>query len=136
MKSKILQGGVFWLAMLIAASPKADLLNEGFESGAFSGWTVSIETGHSLYYVDSDPDPQNVTYLATDYSFDPLTNPYIVEDIGVINQTHRFGYYLLTPPEGNRFLQLTPGGGITGHHFEFREFTGPDQRICPLDFWV
>lgn len=118
----------FCLVTAFTSSSIADSFHEGFESGAFPGWTVSIETSGSLYYVDTDPDPGVTSYVATDYPFDPLTNPYIAEDIGVINQAFRFSYYLMTPPEGNLFLQLTPGCGNRGNHAQYREFTGPDEN--------
>lgn len=126
MKRKTLPTLLFCMAMISAVSSKADLFSEGFESGGYAGWTVSVETDHSLYYVDVNPDPDGFTYVATNYPFDPLTNPYIVEDIGVVNEAFRFAYYLITPPEGNLFLQLTPGGGSTGNHWNFRDFIGPD----------
>lgn len=91
---------------------------EGFESASYTDWTVSVDYNPAApqYYVETSPNQ----YTPTSYTFGPLTNPYIIQDIGFVDDG--------SAVEGNRFLQMTVGGGSSGNHSEFRPFTGPDSN--------
>lgn len=90
--------------------------SEGFEAGTFSDWTLSVEYSPSTYQYLVEPSPG--VFAPASYPFGPLSNPYICQDIGFVDD--------VGAPEGGRYLQLTPGGGTTGNHYKERPFTAPN----------
>lgn len=114
MKNQMLMALGCIVGLIFVRTAKADVFNEGFESGSFADWTVSVEYGHSYQGSHYTVGPTGDIHLMspTNYPFDPLTNPYIKNDIKFIDD--------VTAPEGNRYLKLTPG------RRGWRAFTAPD----------
>ena len=103
-------------AVVLAAAWGEGRAFDSFEEGKYSSWAVSVEYVGSLpqYYVEEAPG----TFTPTNYPFAPLSNPYIAADIGFKSD--------LSAPHGTHYLELTVGGGSTGHHAELRPFQGID----------